>query len=184
MISQAREPSSLGSLFERTINYAQLELVQASEPLWAESNRAWASPNRLASLELFSALAPIVRRSQSQQWAIETSGDRSTSLPSSIDKDEWFLFRIKNVASEFVNFFDISVWCKLLSKCYSCLSKSLNCTYDCSFGWKKFLEIEIVKELSKINYVAGKIEWLGYVLYWDGYLGHYWFQYCPWWFCI
>jgi hypothetical protein len=30
---------------------------------------------------------------------------------------------------------------------------------------KKFLKIEIVKELSKINYVAGKLEWLGYMLY-------------------
>ena len=52
-----------------------------------------------------------------------------------------FFFRIKGVASDFARFFDVGArdsevcyGCRLLSKYFSCLSNSFNCTCDCSFG--------------------------------------------------
>ena len=57
--------------------------------------------------------------------------------------------------------------------CHSCrqmiLSDPSNCARDCSLGW---------------DYVATKIEWLGYTLHWEGYLVQHWSRYCPKWFCI
>jgi hypothetical protein len=51
-----------------------------------------------------------------------------------------FFFKIKGVASDFAGFFDVSAWdsrvcygCKLLSKCFGCLSNPLKYTCDCSF---------------------------------------------------
>jgi hypothetical protein len=40
------------------------------------------------------------------------------------------------------------------------LSNFLNCTYDYSFGRKKFLKIEVVEELFEIKYVKRKVKWL------------------------
>jgi hypothetical protein len=60
--------------------------------------------------------------------------------------------------------------CRLLSKCFGCLSNPLNCSYDCRFDWNKLLKVEVVEELFKINYVPRKIKWLGYVHHWEGYM--------------
>ena len=77
-----------------------------------------------------------------------------------------FFFRIKGVASDFARFFDVGArdsevcyGCRLLSKYFSCLSNSFNC----SFGRKKFLKIEVVEELFEINYVIRKVKWIHYV---------------------
>ncbi len=71
--------------------------------------------------------------------------------------DQWFLFRIFNVRAWDS---EVCYGYRLLSKCFSCLSNSLNCTYDGSFSWKKFIKIEVVEELFEINYVARKVKWL------------------------
>jgi hypothetical protein len=102
-----------------------------------------------------------------------------------------FCQELKALQSNFVRFFDINTWdlgvcygLRLISKCFNFLSNPLNSTCDCSFTWKKFLKIEVVEELFEINYVTRNIKWLGYVHHRVGYIGHYWSQYHPRWFCI
>jgi len=79
--------------------------------------------------------------------------------------------------------------CAVATDCYLNVSVAYRIlltvpTCDYSLGWKKFLKIDVVEELFEINYVTRKVKWLGYMHRQEGYLGHYWSQYHPWWFCI
>lgn len=55
---------------------------------------------------------------------------------------------------------------------------------DCSLSWKKFLKLEVVENLSEVNYDIGKVNWFGYLFYRQGCIDKFWSKYCSWWFCF